>query len=245
MNISLSAFVPENLISRDGFGSPVQRQPAHLHTQAGSGAYLRNSSRVPGRRPFIYFKPPYAIGPVPSLSGHAFAYLNMISQKVLQHVMICNTRNTMLPWVWGDVNTRQHVFLMNIINSINENIWQQVLRVDIVLLMATRFVRYTIKISVSRVASEQHVLRSSDPMDDKISVHVAQLSFESVEYSNTCCPPNFPSAVRSNTCCFGSIHTQVLPKQYVLLRPSTWLASGVEVLRNQQAYHIAGRQIYY
>ena len=41
MNISLSAFVPENLVSRDGFGSPVPRQPAHLHTQAESGAYLR------------------------------------------------------------------------------------------------------------------------------------------------------------------------------------------------------------
>ena len=54
---SLSAFVPENMISRDGFGSPVPRQPAHLHTQAESGAYLRDSSRVPRRRPFIYFKP--------------------------------------------------------------------------------------------------------------------------------------------------------------------------------------------
>ena len=31
MNISLSAFAPENLVSRDGFGSPVPRQPAHLH----------------------------------------------------------------------------------------------------------------------------------------------------------------------------------------------------------------------
>ena len=27
--ISLSAFVPENLVSRDGFGSPVPCQPAH------------------------------------------------------------------------------------------------------------------------------------------------------------------------------------------------------------------------
>ena len=31
-NISLSAFVPENLVPRDKFGSPVPRQPAHLHT---------------------------------------------------------------------------------------------------------------------------------------------------------------------------------------------------------------------
>ena len=55
MNISLSPFAPENLVSRDGFGSPVPRQPAHLHSQAESGAYLRDHSRVPRRRPFIYF----------------------------------------------------------------------------------------------------------------------------------------------------------------------------------------------
>ena len=53
-NISLSAFVPENLVSRDGFGNPVPRQPAHLHTQAESDAYLRDSSRVPRLRPFIH-----------------------------------------------------------------------------------------------------------------------------------------------------------------------------------------------
>ena len=67
---TLSAFAPESLVSRDGFGSPVPHQPAHLHTQAESRAYLRGSSRVPRRRPFIYLKPPYAIGSVPSLSGH-------------------------------------------------------------------------------------------------------------------------------------------------------------------------------
>ena len=39
--------MPENLVSRDGFGSPAPRQPAHLHTQAESGAYLRDSFRVP------------------------------------------------------------------------------------------------------------------------------------------------------------------------------------------------------
>ena len=51
------AFAPENLVSRDGVGSPVPRQPAHLHTQATQaeyGAYLRDSSRFPRRRPFIY-----------------------------------------------------------------------------------------------------------------------------------------------------------------------------------------------
>ena len=54
MNISLSPFASENLVSRDRFSSPVARQPAHLHTQTEFGAYLRDSSRVPRRRPFIY-----------------------------------------------------------------------------------------------------------------------------------------------------------------------------------------------
>ena len=61
---SLSLCVPENLVSRDGFSRSVPRQLAHLHTQAESGAYLRDSSRVPRRRPFM--KPPYAIGSVPA-----------------------------------------------------------------------------------------------------------------------------------------------------------------------------------
>ena len=52
MKIPLSPCVPENLVSRDGFSRPVPRQPAHLHTQAESGAYLRDCSRVPRRRPY-------------------------------------------------------------------------------------------------------------------------------------------------------------------------------------------------
>ena len=39
-DIPLSPCVPENLVSRDGFSRPVPRQPAYLHTQAESGAYL-------------------------------------------------------------------------------------------------------------------------------------------------------------------------------------------------------------
>ena len=39
MNISLSPFARDRKVSRDGFGSPVPRQPAHLHTQSESGAY--------------------------------------------------------------------------------------------------------------------------------------------------------------------------------------------------------------
>ena len=47
MNISLSPFAPEKLVSRDGFGSPIPRQPVYLHTQAESGNSSRDSSRVP------------------------------------------------------------------------------------------------------------------------------------------------------------------------------------------------------
>ena len=82
-SIPLSPCVPENLVSRDGFSRPVPRQPAHLHTQAESGAYLRDSSRVPRRCPFM--KPPYAIGSVPSLSGHAIAYRWSSLPRVRRH----------------------------------------------------------------------------------------------------------------------------------------------------------------
>ena len=85
INIFLSAFAPENLVSRDGFGSPVPRQPAHLYTLAESGAYLRDSSRVPRRRPSIYLKPPYAIGSVPRLSGHANTYRWRSLPRVRRH----------------------------------------------------------------------------------------------------------------------------------------------------------------
>ena len=82
-DIPPSPYVPENLVSRDGFSRPVPRQPAHLHTQAESCAYLRDSSRVPRRRPFM--KPPYAIGSVPSLSGHAIAYRWRSLPRVRRH----------------------------------------------------------------------------------------------------------------------------------------------------------------
>ena len=82
-NIPLSPCVPENLVSRDGFSHPVPRQPAHLHSQAESGAYFRDSSRVPRRRPFM--KPQYAIGSVPSLSGYAIAYRWRSLPRVRRH----------------------------------------------------------------------------------------------------------------------------------------------------------------
>ena len=75
--------MPENLVSRDGFSRSVPRQLAHLHTQAESGAYLRDSSRVPRRRPFM--KTSYAIGSVPSLSGQAIAYRGRSLPRVRRH----------------------------------------------------------------------------------------------------------------------------------------------------------------
>ena len=85
MNISLSPSAPENLVSRDGLAVPSRVSLLILHTQAESGAYLRDSSRVPRRRPFIYLKQPYAIGSVPSLSGHAIAYRWRPLPKVRRH----------------------------------------------------------------------------------------------------------------------------------------------------------------
>ena len=80
MNISLSPFAPENY-SQDGFGHPVPRQPANSPHPGSS----RDSSRFPRRRPFIYLKLPYAIGSVPSLSGHAIAYRWRSLPKVRRH----------------------------------------------------------------------------------------------------------------------------------------------------------------
>ena len=87
MDISLSPFPPVNSVSRDGFGSPVTRQPAHLLTQAESGAYLRDQSRVPRRLLFIYLnRHTYTIRSVPSLSRHhAIAYRWRPLPRVCRH----------------------------------------------------------------------------------------------------------------------------------------------------------------
>ena len=87
MNIFSSAFAPEDLISRDGFGSPVPCQPDHLLTQAESGAYVRGSCRVPRRRLFPYLKPPYSeIRQSRScLSGHAIVYRWRSLPRVRRH----------------------------------------------------------------------------------------------------------------------------------------------------------------
>ena len=85
MNISLSAFTPENLVSRDGFGRPATRQPARLHTQAEYGAYLRDSSRFLRRRSFIYLKTVIRHRVSPELSSHAIAYRWRSQPRVRRH----------------------------------------------------------------------------------------------------------------------------------------------------------------
>ena len=67
-----------------GCGSPVQRQPAYLHTKVESGAYLRDSSRVLRRVHFMIF-PLYGIGTVPSVTGHAITYRWRSLPRVRRH----------------------------------------------------------------------------------------------------------------------------------------------------------------
>ena len=101
MNIALSPCEPENLVSRDGFEAvPSRVSLLILHIQAESGAYLWDSSRVPRRHPFIYIKPPYAIGSVPSLSGHTIAYRWRSLPRVRRHRASTpqGSSERVLPW---------------------------------------------------------------------------------------------------------------------------------------------------
>ena len=66
---SLSPFAPENLVSRDGFGIPVPRQPARLHTQAECGAYL-----LTGLPPSPAAASTYSLRPPYTLSGQSRVY---------------------------------------------------------------------------------------------------------------------------------------------------------------------------
>ena len=47
---------PENLVSRDRFGGPTCASLLILHTQAEFGAYSRDSSSFPRRRPFFVYR---------------------------------------------------------------------------------------------------------------------------------------------------------------------------------------------
>ena len=81
----IDRFAPANLVSRDGFGSPVPRQPAHLIFRLnlvltyGIPPEFRSGVQLYNRIP------PYAIGSVPSLSRHAFAYRWRSLPRVRRH----------------------------------------------------------------------------------------------------------------------------------------------------------------
>ena len=93
-------FAPENLVSRDRFGSPVPRQPAHLHTQAESGALLTGFLPSSAAASIYLFKAPHTIGAVPSLSGHAIAYRYRSLPRVRRHraSKAQGSSNRVLPW---------------------------------------------------------------------------------------------------------------------------------------------------
>ena len=74
MKFSLSPFAPENLISRDGFGSLVPSRVGLLLSILRLNLVLTGFLLISAAASIYSFKPPYAIGSVPSLSGHAIAY---------------------------------------------------------------------------------------------------------------------------------------------------------------------------
>ena len=74
MNIPMSPCVPENLVSRDGFSRPVPRHSAHLHTQAESGAYLRDHGVQTGSPMEITLGQQYNVGEKPTVI--LYTYIN-------------------------------------------------------------------------------------------------------------------------------------------------------------------------
>ena len=78
MNISLSPFAPENLVSRDGIGRLVPRQPAHPHIQPEYGTYAQGSFRFPRRRPYIELSLLW-------LLVHTFSVLSLQLKKLRRH----------------------------------------------------------------------------------------------------------------------------------------------------------------
>ena len=91
-DFSLSPFAPENLVSRDGFGSPVPRQRVPRQPNLLiSVLRLRIWCLLTGTLPIsaaasIYLcNPPYAIGSIPSSSGHAITYRWRSLPRVRRH----------------------------------------------------------------------------------------------------------------------------------------------------------------
>ena len=156
-NILLSPCVPENLVSRDRFSRPVPRQPAHLHTQAESGAYLRYSSRVPRRHPFM--KPPYAIGSVPRLSGHAIAYRWRSLPRVRRHRASKpqGSSERVLPW---QITMDQLIFA----SLSHTHYWYEVgmLKVPAVVTSSQSTAGYSLPVLITAGFFTSSIIRNSD-----------------------------------------------------------------------------------
>ena len=58
---------------------------AHLHTRAESGAYPTGFLPISAAASIYLFKPPYDMGSVPSLPGHAIAYRWRSLPRVRRH----------------------------------------------------------------------------------------------------------------------------------------------------------------
>ena len=100
MNVSLSPFAPDNLVSRDGFGRPAPRQSARLRTQAESDALFTGFLPSSAAASIYLFKPPFAVGSAPSLSGNAIAYRWRSLPRVRRHRASKPQRSSkrVLPW---------------------------------------------------------------------------------------------------------------------------------------------------
>ena len=83
IHIPLSLFAPESLVSRDGFGRPVPRQPSHIIL--GLNLVLTHGIPPDFCGVVHLFLSPIAIKTVPSLSGHAIAYRWRSLQRVRRH----------------------------------------------------------------------------------------------------------------------------------------------------------------
>ena len=109
ITISLSAFAPENLVSRDRFGIPVPRQPAHHPDTQGEFTY-GIAPEFRGGVHLLILKPPDAVGSVPSLSGHVIAYRWRSLPKVRRHRASKSQGSSgrVLPWqvTMGPINVR-------------------------------------------------------------------------------------------------------------------------------------------
>ena len=116
-NIPLSPCVSENLVSRDGFSpSPCPRACLRIWShETGSAVPSRVSLLIsmlrlnlvltygipPEFRGGVHMmKPPYAIGSVPSLSGHAIAYRWRSLPRVRRHraSKLQGSSERVLPW---------------------------------------------------------------------------------------------------------------------------------------------------